>query len=84
MNFSTANSNISSGQPMYSVNSVTSFPTLIIAIYLSGSMEAFIGLVVGENLNDYNYFSWSQSIKIVFEGCHKFGYLPGEIPKPRP
>lgn len=43
-----------------------------------------MGLIVIEKLNDQNYFSWSQSVKMALEGRHKFGYLTVEIPKPRP
>lgn len=38
---------------------------------------------VGEKLNGKNYFSWSQSIKIIL-GHHKFGFLIEERPCPPP
>ena len=69
---------------MYSENPVTAFPTLTLAPYLSEPMENSTRLIVGEKLNGQNYFSWSQSVKMMLEGHHKFGYLTSEIPKPRP
>ncbi|KAA0067418.1 tRNA modification GTPase MnmE [Cucumis melo var. makuwa] len=38
----------------------------------------------GAKLNDNNYFSWSQSVKMVLEGRHKFSFLTGEILRPPP
>jgi len=38
----------------------------------------------GEKWNGNNYFSWSQSVKMVLEGRHKFSFLTGEIPRPPP
>ena len=45
-------------------------------------MENATGLIHEETLNGHNYFSWSQSIKMVFEGYHKYGNLTGGILKP--
>lgn len=69
--------------PMYSENSVISFPTLTIAYYLFGSMGNFLGLIGGVKLNGHNYFMWSQSMKMTLEGHHKFEYLIEEVPRPR-
>ncbi|TYK27008.1 uncharacterized protein E5676_scaffold901G00150 [Cucumis melo var. makuwa] len=38
----------------------------------------------GDKLNDNNYFSWSQSVKMVLKGRCKFGFLTEEIPRPPP
>lgn len=62
---STINSGVSSDLLMYPKNLVTVFPTLATAPYLSGQMGNSSGLIVGEKLNGQNYFSWSQSVKIV-------------------
>ena len=81
---SAESSGVQSGLPMYPENSVTIYPILTTAPHMSGQMGNSTGLIVGEKLNGQNYFSWSQSVKMVLEGRHKFGYLTGEIPKPRP
>ncbi|KAA0033554.1 UBN2_3 domain-containing protein [Cucumis melo var. makuwa] len=36
----------------------------------------------GEKLNGSNYFSWSQSVKMILEERHRFGLPTGEIPCP--
>ncbi|KAA0032806.1 glutathione S-transferase DHAR3 [Cucumis melo var. makuwa] len=37
-----------------------------------------------EKLNVNNYFSWFQSMKMILEGRHKFGFLIGEMLRPPP
>lgn len=53
---SAVNSGVSSDLPMYPENPVTVFPALTIVPYLSGPMGNSTGLIVGEKLNDQNYF----------------------------
>ena len=40
--------------------------------------------VLEKKLNDNNYFSWSQLVKMDLEGQNKFSFLTGEIPRPPP
>lgn len=68
---------------MYSENSVTLFPTLSFT-YVSNSMTQSTRIFMGEKLNGHNYFSWYQSVKMILEGRHKFGFLSREIPHPQP
>uniref|UniRef100_A0A9I9E9X8 Kirola-like n=1 Tax=Cucumis melo TaxID=3656 RepID=A0A9I9E9X8_CUCME len=63
--------------PMYSKNSITSFPNLL-SNYITGSLGSYIGNFSGEKLNEQNYFSWSQSVKMFLEGHHQFDFLTGE------
>ncbi|KAA0048808.1 kirola-like [Cucumis melo var. makuwa] len=66
--------------PMYSENPVISFPTLS-SPYVTNTVALSTAYhFSGDKLNDNNYFSWSQSVKMVLEGRHKFGFLIGEIP----
>ncbi|XP_038887073.1 ABC transporter C family member 2-like [Benincasa hispida] len=51
---------------------------------MSGSVGNSAGISIGEELNGQNYFAWSQSVRMVLEGRHKFEYLIGEIPRPNP
>ncbi|TYK31681.1 UBN2_3 domain-containing protein [Cucumis melo var. makuwa] len=69
--------------PMYSKNSVTSFPNSQ-SNYITGSLGSSTGNFSGEKLNGQNYFSWSQSIKMFLEGRYQFGFLTGETVRPPP
>lgn len=69
--------------PMYSKNPVSSFPNLS-STYVSSSVVQTIGIFVGEKLNGQNYYLWSQTVKMILEGCHKFGFLIEEISRPPP
>ncbi|TYK02021.1 Beta-galactosidase [Cucumis melo var. makuwa] len=70
--------------PMYSKNPVTSFPTLSSPYVANIVPQSIAYSFSGDKLNDNNYFSWSQSVKMVLEGQHKFNFLTGEIPRPPP
>ena len=70
--------------PMYSENPVNSFPNLFSPYVTNTVTQSSVHHLSEEKLNDNNYFSWSQSIKMVLEGRHKFSFLIGEIPRPPP
>ncbi|XP_038875911.1 uncharacterized protein LOC120068266 [Benincasa hispida] len=74
----------SSSLPIYSENPITVFPTLPTANLLTSTLGNSAGMIIGEKLNGQNYFSWSQTIKMVLEGRHRFGYLTREILQPSP
>lgn len=38
--------------------------------------------MTGVKLNGDNYFAWSQTVRIVLVGRHRYGYLTGEITPP--
>ena len=70
--------------PMYFENPITSLPTLS-SSYVTNTVAQSTAYHFSEDkLNSNNYFSWSQSVKMVLEGRHKFGFLTGEIPRPPP
>ncbi|TYK16451.1 putative mitochondrial protein [Cucumis melo var. makuwa] len=73
----------STNLPMYSKNSITSLLNLS-SIYIIAFLAPSIGIFPGEKLNDQNYFSWSQSIKMFLEDCHQFGFLTEETVRPPP
>ncbi|KAA0041479.1 UBN2_3 domain-containing protein [Cucumis melo var. makuwa] len=70
--------------PMYSENPITSFPTLSSPYVTNTMAQSTAYHFSGDKLNGNNYFSWSQSVKMVLEGRHKFGFMIGEIPRPPP
>ncbi|KAA0031796.1 reverse transcriptase [Cucumis melo var. makuwa] len=43
--------------------------------YMSNIVAQSAGYFSEEKLNGQNYLSWSQSIKMILEGWHKFGFL---------
>ena len=69
--------------PVYYKNLVT----LLLALsssYVSNLVAQFTRYFPREKLNGQHYFSWFQSIKLTLEGCNKFGFLTGKIPRPTP
>ena len=68
--------------PLYFENPITSFSTLT-SFFVSNTV-ALQDIFQGKKLNDQNYFSWSQFVKMALKGCHKFGFLTGEISRPPP
>ena len=70
--------------PMYSENPVNSFPNVSSPYVTNTVAQSSMYHLSGEKLNGNNYFSWSQSVKMVLEGRQKFSFLTGEIPRPLP
>ena len=69
---------------MYYENPVTSFPILS-SLYVTNTVAQSTAYHLSrDKLNDNNYFSWSQLVKMVLKGRHKFGFLVREIPYPPP
>ena len=61
---------------MYFENPTTLFPTLS-STYMFNSVPQSTWLFTWKKLNGQNYFLWSQSVKMIFEGRHKFDFLIG-------
>lgn len=58
---------------------ITLFPNATLT-YVFRSVAQSIEVFTKVKSNDKNYISWSLSVKMILEGCHKFDFLIGEIP----